>query len=116
MAIFGEGQILAGIVGAVFFGAIFVGLNLMYFSMTHRVIFKERILDVRFYRTGHFIPYEGVTSMEVDQSGEITVKYRVELGDGRLTSYALPAEFQPEQPQQVLAELRRRVEAAQSTK
>jgi hypothetical protein len=54
--------------------------------------------------------------MEVDPSGEITVKYRVELGDGRFTSYALPAEFQPEEPEQVLAELRRRVEAAQSTK
>jgi len=105
-----------GLGGALLFGAIFVALNLLYFSTTERVIFKDRLLDVKFYRSGHFIPYEGVTAIHMTPSGEITVAYRIQLHDGSYTSYSLPAVFEPEEPKQVLEELRRRVEAARSAK
>jgi hypothetical protein len=112
----GDGISVGGIAGAFVFGAMFCGLNWLYFVMTERLIFKDRVLDVRFYRSGHLIPYEGVTSAEIAPSGEISVEYRVRLHDGRFTSYSLPAVFHPEEPQEVFDEIRKRVEAAKSEK
>ncbi|SRR6266508_3220798 len=109
-----EDAVVEGVGLAVFFAAIFCALNMLYFSMTHRVIFKDHVCDVRFHRTGHFIPYAGVTSAEMTRAGEISVKYHVELGGGRFTSYALPVVFRPEEPERVLLELRGRVEAAKA--
>jgi hypothetical protein len=40
-----EGINVGGLSGAVVFGAIFCGLNWLYFAMTERVIFKDQLVD-----------------------------------------------------------------------
>jgi len=44
-----EDAVVEGVGLAVFFAAIFCALNMLYFSMTHRVIFKDHVCDVRFH-------------------------------------------------------------------
>lgn len=88
------------------------GLSWLYFWGTHWVKLREDRCDVKLYRSGYYIPYAGVESVDLRPSGEITVKYRVHLSDGRFTSYTLPASFRPAEPAAVFNELRRRVDVA----
>ena len=101
-------------VGGFALAVVLGGLTWLYFWGTHWLKLREEHCDVKFYRSGYYIPYAGVESLDLEADAEIAVKYRVRLWDGTFTSYTLPAFFRPAEPATVFYEMQRRVEAAKA--